>query len=81
MRRVSLSGEVRVSTVCGSPNKLGMRDGLQAEFKGPGGIVVDPHSYSLYMVDVGNHRVRRVIDRTRTLLNTKFSEKKRKYTE
>lgn len=65
VRRVSLSGEVRVSILCGSPNLKGMRDGLTPKFNNPKGIVVDHHSSSLYVMDFGNDRVRKVIDRTK----------------
>lgn len=68
VRRISLSGEGIVSTVCGSSEQEGTRDGLRSLFFHPEGIVVDPYSYSLYVVDSGNDSIRKVIDRTRSLM-------------
>ena len=65
--RISLSGEVRVSTLCGIAEKYGSRDGLNPTFYTPTGIVVDPHSQSLYVMDKNNHKVRKIIDRRRIL--------------
>ena len=67
VRRISLSGEVRVSTLCGIVGKSGSRDGLNPTFNYPTGIVVDPHSQSLYVMDSNNNKVRKIIDRSRIL--------------
>jgi len=67
VRKISLSGEVRVSTLCGIEGKTGSRDGLNPTFNTPNGIVVDPHSQSLYLMDSESNKVRKIIDRRRIL--------------
>lgn len=66
IRKISLSGEVVVNTVCGIEGKCGNRDGIFSTFSGPHGIVVDPHSPILYLMDHDNHNVRKIIDNSRT---------------
>ena len=60
VRKVSLSGEVRVSTLCGIAGEYGNRDGLNPTFKFPKGIVVDSCSGSLYVMDSSNNKVRKI---------------------
>ena len=67
VRRISLSGEVRVSTLCGIVGAKGSRDGLNPTFLLLQGIIVDPHSQSLYVMDFVDHKVRKIIDRRRIL--------------
>ena len=73
VRRISLSGEVRVNTLCGIGEEKGSRDGFSPTFNNPSGIVVDPHSQSLYVIDYGNNSVRKIIDTNRILLKEESS--------
>lgn len=69
VRRISLLGEVKVDILCGTPKVAGDRDGFFPAFFHPKGIVVDPHSQSVYMIDRGNHKVKKIMDRKRVFLN------------
>ena len=78
VRRISLLGEVKVNTLCGIEGKKGSRDGFFPTFNYPRGIVVDSHSQSLYVMDCGNNKVRKIIDRNRILLKEESSPPNKK---
>lgn len=65
IRRICLSDKIEVSTVCGIPGKEGNKDGFFPTFDALMGIVVDPHSPTLYVLDFGNDRVRKITDKKR----------------
>lgn len=61
IRKISLLGEVRVDALCGIPKVEGNKSGFFPTFSHPSGIVVDPHSHSLYVMDSCNHKVKKLI--------------------
>lgn len=65
IRKIFLSRGVMVATLCGQVGKKGTRDGILPLFDTPSGIVVNPYSQSLYIMDFQNHTVREVIDKNR----------------
>lgn len=66
IRKIPLSKKERASTLCGIVGERGSRDGLFPTFNLPRGIIVDPYSQSLYVLDFANDKVRKIIDRKRT---------------
>lgn len=65
IRKISLSGEVTVNTLCGIEGKCGSKDGIFSTFASPLGIAVDPYSQFLYVIDYANHRIRKIMDSDR----------------
>lgn len=70
IRRISLLGERKVDTLYGKPEIEGSKNGLVPTFYYPKGIVVDPRSHSLYIMDCRNNKVRKISDRKRALLES-----------
>lgn len=68
VRKISLSKEVKVDTLCGIIGKAGSKDGIFSTFYHPAGIVVDPYSQSLYVMDYDNNKIRKIIDKNRIQL-------------
>lgn len=69
IRRISLLEKAKVDTLCGAPEKKGCKDGFFPTFSYPKGIVVDSHSHSIYVMDYGNDRVRKITIRKMSVLN------------
>lgn len=65
---------VRISNFCGTANTswIMAQDGDEAYFSDPCGIILDPHSKFLYVMDCSNNRIRRVLDTNRNLGNEKL---------
>lgn len=64
VRKISLLQKGKVDTFCGVQGRSGSKNGLISNFNNPKGIVVDSHSHSLYVMDSGNHRVRKIVNKT-----------------
>lgn len=62
VRRISLFGEKKVDILCGIPGKGGDKGGPFPQFGFPSGVIIDPHSHSLYIMDSSG--VRKVIFRS-----------------
>lgn len=69
IRRISLLGKMEIDIVCGTPREAGDKNGLFPTFHDPRGIVVDARRHSLYIMDCGNHKIRKITDRMKTLSN------------
>lgn len=67
IKKISLSKEVRISTLCGIEGKGGSGDGIFSSFNNPVGIANDPHSQYVYVIDSYNNRVREIFDRNKIL--------------
>lgn len=67
IRKISLLEEGRVSTFCGIKGKDESRDGAFSTFNCPIGIAMDSHSQSLYVMEFGENKVRKIIDKKTSL--------------
>lgn len=63
IRKISLLEEGKVSAFCGTPMQDGDEDGFFPSFNSPIGVVVDSHSHSIYVIDCGNDKIRKIIDK------------------
>lgn len=72
IRKVSLLEKRKVTTFCGTPPKGGEKDGVFSSFHSPGGIVMDTHSHSFYVIDTGNHKVRKIHDKKKALYESEI---------
>lgn len=61
IRKISLLGKGKVSNFCGVPKKSGDKGGLLSTFNRPEGLVLDPHSSTLYVMDCVNSKVKKII--------------------
>lgn len=68
IRKIFPLKEGKVSLLCGVSRKKGDKGGLLPLFKSPKGIVVDPQSQNLYVMDSGNHKVKQIVNRKRISL-------------
>lgn len=67
IRKLSLLKEGKVISFCGISNEKGNRDGLFPSFHLPMGIVIDPHSHDLFVIDERTHKVRKIINKKEIL--------------
>lgn len=58
--KISLSGEVKKSIFCGKEGEKGNKDGPNATFDQPIGMILDPHSPILYVIELINGSMRKV---------------------
>lgn len=67
IRKISLVGEKKASLFCGIRGKVGNKNGFFPTFNFPTGIVVDPHSHTLYVMDRQNHKLRAIVNKRKEL--------------
>lgn len=69
IRKISLFEKGNVTTFCGTPRKGGNKSGFFPTFENPEGIVIDPQSQTLYVIDCRNHKVKKIIDKKSQIKN------------
>lgn len=62
IKKISLLKEDKgkISILCGTANERGKKDGFFPTFNLPFGVIMDPHSHNLYVLDFGDNRVRKI---------------------
>lgn len=78
VREISLSGDMKIVTLCGTTGITGKVDGFLSAFSFPEGIVVDSRSHILYILDTKNHKIRKMYNKKRALSQNEISSPPKK---
>lgn len=76
IKKIPLLERRKVSIFCGTQGKGGSRNGVFPTFSDPKGIVVDPPSQTIYIMD--SYNVRKIVDRKKVLSESEFSSSSKK---